>query len=83
MKKYDIRINYVNFLDKRVEIGWSAKNIGFGVLTISIDDIRKQQKFYVETECMGKDFYEQVMEEAKKYLLDKSEIIDYIGDDKE
>ena len=74
-KKYDIKINYVNFLDKRVEIGWSAKNIGFGILTISFDS-KKSRHFLVETECMGKDFYEQVMEEANKYILKKSKIIE-------
>lgn len=74
-KKYDIRINYVNFLDKRVEIGWSAKNIGFGILTISFDS-KKSRHFLVETECMGKDFYKQVMEEANKYILKKSKIIE-------
>ena len=74
-KKYDIRINYVSFLDKRLEIGWSAKNIVFGILTISYDS-KKSRHFLVETECMGKDFYEQVMEETNKYILKKSKIIE-------
>lgn len=73
-KKYDIRINYVNFLDKRVEIGWSAKNIGFGVLTINYNE--EKDTYYIETETMGKEFYEQVLNEAQKYILHKSIIIE-------
>ena len=75
MKKYDIKINFVDFQDKKIIIGWSAKNIGFGQLTISFDK-RINQEFLVETECMGKDFYEQVIEETKKYIFKNSLIIE-------
>lgn len=74
MKKYNIRINYIDFKNNQTIIGWSAKNIGFGVLTITYD--KEKDIYYVETETMGKDFYEQVIKEAKKYLFHKSVIIE-------
>lgn len=71
--KYKIKINYIHFNDDYVAIGWSAKGIGFGVLGITQE---KEEKFLVETETMGKSFYKQVLEEAGKYLLSKSIIIE-------
>lgn len=72
-KRYHIKINYIHFKPDAMEIGWSAKNIGFGVLTIREDD---NGSYYVETETMGKNFYDQVLTEVKKYLFHKSEIIE-------
>ena len=74
MKKYDIKINYIKFNKDIMSIGWSAKNIGFGVLDIYYD--KGKDTFYIRTEGMGKKFYEKVLEEAKEYLLYKSVIVE-------
>ena len=80
MKKYKIDINYIKFRTNYIVIGWSAKNIGFGELTIDIDkSIETRDTFIVDTECMSKKFYEEVMEAAKKYIIKNSIIV---GDDK-
>lgn len=66
-----LEINYVNFLQDRIEIGWIA-NIGFGVLTIhKVDD-----RFEVDTECLGSNFYSEVLEKFKEYLQNFGKIID-------
>lgn len=66
-----LEINYVNFLQDRIEIGWSA-DIGFGVLTINKVD----NHFEVETECLGSGFYNKVLEKFKEYLQDFGKIIE-------
>lgn len=73
-KKYEIRINYVNFEDDKAFIGWSAKGVGFGVLSIYWNDVKDM--YEIETECMGKEFCKQVLNEAQKYILHKSIIIE-------
>ena len=81
MKKYKIDINYIRFRPNYIVIGWSAKNIGFGEITIDIDrTVETRDKFIVDTECMSKRFYEEVMEETKKYIIKNSIIV---GCDKE
>ncbi len=52
-------------VDGGLRIYWSDDNIGFGSITLyTIDD-----KPYIETECMGKEFAEklllQLLEESK------------------
>ena len=80
MKKYQIDINYIKSKTNYIVIGWSAKNIGFGELTIDIDkSVETRDEFIVDTECMSKKFYEEVMEEAKKYIIKNSIIV---GEDK-
>ena len=66
-----LEINYVNFLQDRIEIGWLA-DIGFGVLTINKVD----NHFEVETECLGSDFYNKVLEKFKEYLQDFGKIVE-------
>lgn len=79
-KKYQIDINYIKFKTNCIVIGWSAKYIGFGELTIDIDkSVETRDEFVVDTECMSKKFYEDVMEEAKKYIIKNSIIV---GEDK-
>lgn len=73
MKDYNIKINYVHFNTDCVCIGWSA-NIGFGVLTIHQDNDDKP--FEVETECLGDNFYKQVLDKFKEYLLKDYKIIE-------
>ena len=75
-KKYHIDINYIKFKTNYIVIGWSAKHIGFGELTIDIDkSVETRDEFIIDTECMGKKFYEGVMEEAKKYIIKNSIIV--------
>jgi hypothetical protein len=66
-----LEINYVNFLQDRIEIGWLA-DIGFGVLTINKVD----NHFEVETECLGSNFYNKVLEKFKEYLQDFGKIVE-------
>lgn len=73
MKDYNIEINYVHFNTNCVCIGWSA-NIGFGVLTIHQD--KDDEPFEIETECLGEDFYKQVLDKFKDYLLKDYKIIE-------
>lgn len=73
MKDYNIEINYVHFNTNCVYIGWSA-NIGFGVLTIHQDN--DDEPFEIETECLGEDFYKQVLDKFKEYLLKDYKIIE-------
>ena len=70
-KKYNIRINSVEFIDLCIVINWSAKNIVFGQLTI----YQKDGGYLVDTECMSKAFYKEVLEQAKKHIIKKAEII--------
>ena len=76
MKKYDITINDISFQDNVIFIDWSAKGVGFGQLTISVSYDNENPPFLVETECMGENFYKQVMEAAKLYIFEKSKIIE-------
>ena len=71
MKDYKIKIDYIHPMDDLIFIGWSA-NVGFGVLTIE----RKGETFEVETETMGEEFYKQVLEKAKEYILKNSKIVE-------
>lgn len=73
MKDYDIEIDYVHFNRDCVSIGWSA-NIGFGVLTIYQDDDDKP--FEVDTEHLGDNFYKQVLDKFKEYLLKDYKIVE-------
>ena len=73
MKDYNIEINYVHFNTNCVYIGWSA-NIGFGVLTIHQDN--DDEPFEIETECLGEEFYKQVLDKFKEYLLKDYKIIE-------
>lgn len=70
-KDYNINISYVAIHEDIIFIGWSA-DVGFGVLTI----IKVEDGFKVETECMGKEFYRQVLDKAKEFIFDFSEIIE-------
>lgn len=72
-KKYEIEINYIDIEEKTIYIGWSAKDIGFGVLTINKQE---EKEFYVETETMGREFYKQLLKEGNKYLLENSIIVE-------
>jgi len=71
MKDYEIEIDYVHFNKDNICIGWSA-NIGFGVLTIN----QNNNTFAIETECLGQNFYEQVMQKFQEYILNHSIIIE-------
>lgn len=73
MKKYEIEINYIDIEEKTIYIGWGAKDIGFGVLTINKQE---ENEFYVETETMGREFYKQVLEKTNEYLLKNSIIVE-------
>lgn len=66
--KYNIRINYITFSGGAMYIGWSAKNIGFGVLSIYTDS-KDGTKFDFDTECMSDEFRDQVLEGAIKYMV--------------
>lgn len=78
MKNFEIKINYIRFYEDIMIIGWSAKKIGFGQLTIYHNKNKKKEKkeYLIATECMGKDFYKQVLEQAKIFLIDNAEIIE-------
>lgn len=67
-----MEINYVNFLNNKIEIGWSKQGIGFGILTIHSSN----QGFEIETECMGEKFYYEVLEKFNEYLKQNFQIIE-------
>lgn len=71
MRERFLDIDYVHFLQDRVEIGWSA-HIGFGVLTI----YKAENGWEVDTECLGDDFYKDILDKFKEYLLKDYKIID-------
>lgn len=73
MTNYNIKIKNIEISENNIYIEWSA-NIGFGVLNVHYD--KEKDTYLVETETLGKDFYQQVLEEAKEYILYKSVIID-------
>lgn len=50
-------------------IGWSAKDIGFGQLTVYIGKDEDVGKFVFDTECMSNDFRDQVLKEAIDYII--------------
>lgn len=49
---YDISVDYI-------DIGWNS-NIGFGHITLKYDE--ETRKWDTDTECMGKEFVEKVIE---------------------
>ena len=65
MEEYEVEINYINFDYREMQIGWSAKHIGFGVLTIYQDAI---DKYIIDSETMPQDFVDKVLYEAALYL---------------
>lgn len=67
-----VNINYVNFLKDRMEIGWGS-NIGFGVLTV---DVTGEDEFEIQTECLGTEFCEKVLEEFRKYVMKYGKIVE-------
>ena len=73
--KYDIKINEVIFYEKSISILWSAKNIGFGVLDIYLD-LKNKNHYYVKTETMGKEFYQELLIKLTEYLFKNSSIIE-------
>jgi hypothetical protein len=71
-KKYDITINYVTGWFQKSEttgfvIGWSAKDFGFGELTVSGSAKRKngfftdQTEWTCDSEDMSRDFVKAVL----------------------
>ena len=60
-----ININYIHFNKDAMIIGWSATNIGFGQLTIFTEN----EHIYVDSECMSKEFCEDVLKTAAKFIL--------------
>lgn len=67
MKKYEIEINYIHFETSAMIIGWSAKGIGFGQLTVYNNG--KDDQFVIDTECMSNAFRDQVLEKAIKFIV--------------
>lgn len=70
-KDYEIEINYVHMDCDCMVVGWSA-NVGFGQLTM----YKHGDNFEVETECMGKEFYRQVLEKLVEYMMNNSKIVE-------
>ena len=70
MEKYSIKINYIHMDENFIVIGWSAKDIGFGELTIyRITDIKEKESFVFDTECMSDSFRDAVLKEAFIYMI--------------
>lgn len=75
-------INSVDIGNKRIVISWSA-DIGFGQLTIAtnnakdnlLGELAEKEEYLIDTECLGKDFYEKVLNKAMIYLIENSKII--------
>lgn len=70
MEKYSIKINYIHMDENFIVIGWSAKDIGFGELTIyRITDIKEKESSVFDTECMSDSFRDAVLKEAFIYMI--------------
>lgn len=66
-----IDITDVEFRDNHIVISWVA-HIGFGILTIYKTD----KGFEIDTECLGEEFYKDVLDKFKEYLLTNFKILD-------
>lgn len=66
-----IDITNVEFKDNHIVISWVA-HIGFGILTIYKTD----KGFEIDTECLGEEFYKDVLDKFKEYLSTNSKILD-------
>ena len=66
-----IDITNVEFKDNRIVISWVA-HIGFGILTIYKTD----KGFEIDTECLGEEFYKDVLDKFKEYLSTNFKILD-------
>jgi hypothetical protein len=66
-----IEITDVEFRDNCIVISWVA-HIGFGILTIYKTD----KGFEIDTECLGEEFYKDILDKFKEYLLKDYKIID-------
>ncbi len=61
-----IEIDYIHIQRDIIIIGWSAENIGFGQLTLVQYE---EGKFDIDSECMSKEFCNDVLAAAAKYIL--------------
>lgn len=52
-------------------LSWDS-NIGWGELVVMIND---DGSFLVDTECMGKEFAQEVINAAGKYMLSHARIV--------
>lgn len=84
---YDITHTSVTCGWRAIVISWSAKGIGFGELAIVIDD--KDGSIYADTECMNKEFCDEVVKKAcetldKDFPIEEDKIVDgeYIQQDR-
>lgn len=83
MQKKEIEVDGVSIQDGHIKCLWHGK-YGFGELDIysNKDDPYEggcegeTKSFLVATECMGEDFYQEVLKSMIKYLKDKSTIIE-------
>ena len=66
MEKYEIEIQYVFFNKGFIEIGWIAKNIGFGQLTIY--KVEQANKYVFDTEEMSQEFVDAVLSKVFPYI---------------
>lgn len=71
MKKYNIKVWEVRFFEKAMVLSWEG-NIGWGELVVMIND---DGSFLVDTECMGKEFAQEVINAAGKYILSHARIV--------
>lgn len=81
----EITINYVNMLNGTLQIGWSAKDCGFGVLDIIFNSekdnmienlLASTKTFVIATENMGEEFAREVLKEAINYIFDNGDIVE-------
>lgn len=60
-----MKINYIHFDKDVMIIGWGAEGIGFGQLTV----MNRNNKYIIDSEGMSKNFCNQVLKEAQKYII--------------
>lgn len=71
---YDIKIDYVNFFDDVLVIGWSA-NMGFGQLTVYKVIDYDSESFVFDTENMSDEFRNQILEKTVEYLIKNATVV--------
>lgn len=78
-----ISINYVEFMNNHLKIGWSCEDCGFGELDIIVnkdkdnlleDLVTSTKEYLIYTETLGQDFAKEVLKEVVNYIFDNSEI---------
>lgn len=72
-KERRLEVDNVVIHEDHINIQWHG-SIGFGNLDIYYD--KENEKYDVTTECLGEEFYKEILKLTSEYLIKNSNIIE-------